>query len=167
MAAAERHEFENLILMCPNHHTLIDDLESARHTTEFLTDLKYRMMTDRWRPSTSEMDRVVRLAARQLGIIEAPRESDSLPRQAGGDHRPEGRPYDWLLRQVEKELPAMAELDMAAPYHVNDELAYRALPDILKGLRIEDNPHTLLEDKLDAVLSSLMRVGAIEDAIEI
>jgi hypothetical protein len=35
----ERHDFDNLILMCPIHHDVIDDDEET-HTVEWLQDLK-------------------------------------------------------------------------------------------------------------------------------
>lgn len=39
----ERHAFENLILMCRNHHTIIDDENNLdRFTVEWLVDLKRR-----------------------------------------------------------------------------------------------------------------------------
>lgn len=34
--------FDNLLLVCPNHHTVIDDLEPDRYTVEVLEDMKDR-----------------------------------------------------------------------------------------------------------------------------
>jgi hypothetical protein len=42
MSDVERGHFDNLILMCPNHHTLVDDLEPHRFSVEFLTDIEWK-----------------------------------------------------------------------------------------------------------------------------
>lgn len=40
MTAIERHDYENLILLCPSHHKLIDDLEPGYFTVEILKGMK-------------------------------------------------------------------------------------------------------------------------------
>jgi hypothetical protein len=40
MSANERNEFPNLILLCPNHHVLVDDLEPDTYTAEVLLKMK-------------------------------------------------------------------------------------------------------------------------------
>lgn len=40
MTPSQRNAFENLILLCPNHHALVDELEPARFTVEALTEMK-------------------------------------------------------------------------------------------------------------------------------
>jgi len=37
----ERWAFENLILMCPNHHTMVDDIHPERYSVEVLTKMKF------------------------------------------------------------------------------------------------------------------------------
>ncbi|MEY2422817.1 MAG: hypothetical protein QOI95_2884 [Acidimicrobiaceae bacterium] len=41
-AYAHVNEFENLLVLCPNHHTQIDDLEPHRYTTDVLVEMKAR-----------------------------------------------------------------------------------------------------------------------------
>ena len=40
----ERHGFSNLILLCPNHHNLIDDLEPDAHPVELLLEIKEKAL---------------------------------------------------------------------------------------------------------------------------
>ncbi|HEX4434104.1 MAG TPA: hypothetical protein VH012_04690 [Acidimicrobiales bacterium] len=40
MTDKERRHFDNLILLCPNHHSQIDDCEPERFTVEVLTEIK-------------------------------------------------------------------------------------------------------------------------------
>ncbi len=40
MSDDQRNSFDNLLLLCPNHHKLIDDLEPDRHTVEVLEEMK-------------------------------------------------------------------------------------------------------------------------------
>ena len=42
MSDKDRHGFENLILLCPTHHVLIDDLEPQRFSVETLREMKDR-----------------------------------------------------------------------------------------------------------------------------
>jgi hypothetical protein len=42
MTDTERNGFENLILLCPNHHHVIDALEPDTHTVELLLEMKQR-----------------------------------------------------------------------------------------------------------------------------
>jgi len=42
MTDVARNAYENLILMCPNHHNLIDDLEPDRYSVDVLTEMKQR-----------------------------------------------------------------------------------------------------------------------------
>jgi hypothetical protein len=61
MTEAERHDFENLILLCPNHHRMIDDLEPEQHTVEMLRQMKHRHES-RWEQWASE-DELIRYAS--------------------------------------------------------------------------------------------------------
>jgi hypothetical protein len=40
MSDDERSAFDNLILMCPNHHARVDRLEASNYSIEFLTRIK-------------------------------------------------------------------------------------------------------------------------------
>jgi hypothetical protein len=40
MSDAERNSFDNLILLCPKHHALIDQLDPAGHTVDNLREMK-------------------------------------------------------------------------------------------------------------------------------
>jgi hypothetical protein len=40
MSEQDRNDFPNLILLCPTHHTLVDDLEPDRYTVSVLTKMK-------------------------------------------------------------------------------------------------------------------------------
>src|SRR5689334_10364450 len=42
MTDDQRRSFENLMLLCPNHHNLIDDLDPDGHTVERLREMKAR-----------------------------------------------------------------------------------------------------------------------------
>jgi hypothetical protein len=43
MTDKERYDFDNLILLCPTHHTLIDQLEPNKYTKEVLWEMKAKM----------------------------------------------------------------------------------------------------------------------------
>ena len=60
MSKAERNAIENLMLMCPNHHVLIDDLERDQHPPERLLEMKARherQIAERgaWKASDTEL----------------------------------------------------------------------------------------------------------------
>jgi hypothetical protein len=61
MTDDERDAFENLILLCPNHHRLIDGLEPERHTVEMLRDMKHRHES-RWERAWASDDALLRYA---------------------------------------------------------------------------------------------------------
>lgn len=65
MTDDERRHFDNIILLCPNHHTLVDKLQPEQHTVELLTQMKARAMEQcggrRW-ASEAELDHIVVLA---------------------------------------------------------------------------------------------------------
>ena len=47
MTVKERNSYENLLLLCPNHHDLIDELEPERFTVDDLMDMKHAHETGR------------------------------------------------------------------------------------------------------------------------
>ena len=72
MTDEQRNSHENLILLCPNHHTVVDDLEPERFTVEYLTHVKERHEEHHGRvawASAAEMDRVVRQMVAQLTVL--------------------------------------------------------------------------------------------------
>jgi hypothetical protein len=62
MTDAERDSFDNLILLCPNHHRMIDGLEPERHTVEMLREMKQRHES-RWERAWASEDALWRFAA--------------------------------------------------------------------------------------------------------
>ena len=66
MTDDERRDFENLLLLCPNHHHLIDDLDPDRYPAEKLFAMKQRGLdASRGLPSWAE-ERVDGLVAAAL-----------------------------------------------------------------------------------------------------
>jgi hypothetical protein len=63
MTDDERNDFDNLMLVCPNHHRMIDGLEPERHTVEILQVMKQRHESgwEQW-ASEDELDRYASLA---------------------------------------------------------------------------------------------------------
>ncbi|MEJ7743267.1 MAG: hypothetical protein WKF73_12365 [Nocardioidaceae bacterium] len=60
MTVEERRDFPNLMLLCPNHHRLIDALEAAAHPTDHLLAMKANheehCVNNRWWLSGEELD---------------------------------------------------------------------------------------------------------------
>jgi len=54
MTDEQRAHFDNLILMCPNHHVMIDDLEAERFTVEALLEMKAKALEANARRGTLE-----------------------------------------------------------------------------------------------------------------
>lgn len=52
MTPEKRSAYENLLLFCPNHDTLVDDLEPERFTVDDLSDMK--LAHEAWRPGDVE-----------------------------------------------------------------------------------------------------------------
>ncbi|RIK04518.1 MAG: hypothetical protein DCC49_13345 [Acidobacteria bacterium] len=72
MSDAERHSFENLILLCPNCHRLVDVLDPDGHPVELLEEMK-REHEERGQQaigfaSEAEQDRVALLLIEALGV---------------------------------------------------------------------------------------------------
>jgi hypothetical protein len=73
MTNEQRDGFDNLILMCPNHHQLVDDLEPEKYSVEFLTDMKERatVRADAWRYDDDYLLNVSRLMETKLQYEQA------------------------------------------------------------------------------------------------
>jgi hypothetical protein len=74
MTDDERDDFDNLILLCPNHHRLIDALEPAIYTVEMLREMKHRHESRsqrRWAPD-EELFRLATYALRPPAIDARP-----------------------------------------------------------------------------------------------
>jgi hypothetical protein len=69
MTDAERDDFENLILLCPGHHRLVDGLEPDRHTVETLRGMKHRHES-RWERAWAPEEALLRYAA--LAVVRPP-----------------------------------------------------------------------------------------------
>jgi hypothetical protein len=78
----ERNRFENLILLCPNHHSEIDDLEPERFAPEVLAEMKERALQRveahaKW-ADEDRLDDVVQQALAQMRVIWAVEEGASI-----------------------------------------------------------------------------------------
>lgn len=83
MTDAQRNAYENLILLCPNHHTLIDKIEPDNYTVEELRRMKVnaeqRGLTRTVPASEAELERVSTIALAHLVQAEATaRSNDAL-----------------------------------------------------------------------------------------
>ncbi len=77
----ERNGYENLILMCPNHHQLVDDLEPEKYSVDFLTEMKERatVRADAWRYDDEYLLTVTSYMESKLQYEEAALEAKSTP----------------------------------------------------------------------------------------
>jgi hypothetical protein len=84
----ELNAFENLILLCPNHHALVDDLEPERFPVDALEAMKARSMVDPaaagWAPGDAELRRVARLLLAAMGALPG-QDEDEAPDEPAFD----------------------------------------------------------------------------------
>jgi hypothetical protein len=82
MTDEQRHAFENLMLLCPNCHRLVDRLEPDRHPVSLLLDMKakHEGRAERLSWSESALDRFAELAIAEYLATTAsePAETPSL-----------------------------------------------------------------------------------------
>lgn len=84
MTDEDRAAYENLILLCPNHHKLIDVLEPDRYTVEVLEEMKYGHEQRRNWASEARLEELATLVLEDLGVLLAPpRDSGALRNLAG------------------------------------------------------------------------------------
>ncbi len=66
------HRYENLILLCPNHHVEIDELEPEKYTVEVLEEMKLRSegkgTNAEWVPTADASRKLYRQALGELAI---------------------------------------------------------------------------------------------------
>src|SRR6202034_124035 len=58
MSVEQRNGFDNLILLCPNHHQQVDDLEPERFTVEVLREMKRKAENrgpSSWAPTEEQL----------------------------------------------------------------------------------------------------------------
>lgn len=67
MSDPERNDFPNLLLLCPTHHTLVDDLEPDRYSVEVLTKMK--VDAERNADADSEWARNTALINRAIPVL--------------------------------------------------------------------------------------------------
>ena len=84
MTDGERAAYENLILLCPNHHKLIDFLEPDTYTIELLEEMKYGHEQHRnWAPET-RLEDLATIVLEDLGVLlAAPRGGGAIRNLAG------------------------------------------------------------------------------------
>ena len=75
MSDAERNSFDNLILLCPKHHTLIDRLDPAGHSADALCEMKVKSEANSAKsqssPSASDLTRLAFLLLGALPTLPA------------------------------------------------------------------------------------------------
>jgi hypothetical protein len=69
MTEHERNAYENLLLLCPNHHTLIDDLEPDRYTVAVLDQMKGRAERHASPPTWSSDSEFAFMARSALAVM--------------------------------------------------------------------------------------------------
>lgn len=84
LSPEEVNGFENLILLCPNHHTLIDEVEPDQHPVERLKEMKQTHETrslsrSEW-ASDDDLDRYVGLVVAKQGLLLASDDQATLRR---------------------------------------------------------------------------------------
>jgi hypothetical protein len=74
----ERQGYHNLMLLCPMHHTLVDDLEPYNYSVAQLTDMKEKHLqsvaNSSWSVGDAEALRLARIAIREWLIVEVGRQ---------------------------------------------------------------------------------------------
>jgi hypothetical protein len=84
MSDRERNHFDNLLLLCPNHHGRVDDLEPKRYTVEVLTRMKARglesLPASQWAPDAE----LARFASAALDTLDADSTARTGPGEAAG-----------------------------------------------------------------------------------
>jgi hypothetical protein len=70
MTDGERHAFENLLLLCPNHHRLVDRLSPEAYSVEMLEEMKagheVHCRETQW-ANEEDLDRYARLTLEAVG----------------------------------------------------------------------------------------------------
>src|ERR1019366_5302706 len=75
--------FENLILMCPNHHQEVDDLDPERYPVELLSDMKNRSMEGAGDWTTiQELDRMAGQMIQKLAYLDVAEDAKLEARSA-------------------------------------------------------------------------------------
>jgi hypothetical protein len=84
MSVDERNSYDNLMLLCPKHHKLIDRLDPDRHTVEVLREMKAKGelhgSTSRAWATDSELVRFALLLLGSLAIDDSSGVSQTAPR---------------------------------------------------------------------------------------
>ena len=96
MTNAERYGFDNLILLCPNHHARIDDLEPDRFTVEELTRMKWEAVTAAGSDNAWERDNATlidRAVDRLIAVMD--RENSIEPLQPASMQNPTAIHLEW------------------------------------------------------------------------
>jgi hypothetical protein len=69
MTDEERNDFDNLILLCPTHSTVIDELEPDRYTVEVLLEMKQKALNHAAPLKSWGSEETVDRAAQQLVVV--------------------------------------------------------------------------------------------------
>lgn len=97
MTDGERNDYPNLILLCPNHHELIDELEPERWSVDDLCDMKaahesHRPGDHAWCPVEVAQQFVLKLALAQELVVLGPGQQPPREPIRSGARLPEQKP---------------------------------------------------------------------------
>jgi hypothetical protein len=77
-SAEDRQGYFNLMLLCPGHHKLVDDLEPQNYSVERLTAMKESHLAafakSTWTPGDEQLAKFVRLAIQEWRVFDRARE---------------------------------------------------------------------------------------------
>ena len=138
MTSTERHSHENLLLLCPNHHRLVDRLDPAGHPVDRLREIKQRAETacrnHDW-ASDVELQRLALLALEAGDGVVSPQPEVDRPRLAatiGRNHAIEvsnigdGDALDVSIEPVDDESAAGVTLADVPPGRISPGATWRA-----------------------------------------
>jgi len=179
MTVAERNSYENLLLLCPNHHDLIDELEPDRFSVDDLLDMKRAHETRRaddtnWCTDELAEQFVSKLARTHDLILLAPGEQarepirsgtpmpeSVLPEERGRSYQPQ-RPH-WASHEPEEAWPAQwlktpRVRDLAREL----EITQREVMDLCDALGV---PFRTKETRLSEPYADMVRRRAMRDGL--
>lgn len=96
MTEEDRFDFDNLILLCPNHHVRIDDLEPDLFSVEVLSKMKWEAITGAGSGNVWERDKetlIDRAVSRLIAVME--RENSLEPLQPVSMQNPTAIHLEW------------------------------------------------------------------------
>lgn len=147
--------YENLILLCPTHHRLIDKKGGAGFSTETLRKMKNtHEVTQAAKKSFSDLKRE-EIELRTLAMIESWTTRADLPR------------WENLTYRLNQPVVSLKEAWVDALYEEGKWLMLRNWPDILPGLKAAfDNYQCVLRDLVNHIRFSMEYRHNAEDRLQ-